>query len=133
MDRLLAVICKRTSRSKRNTCARPSLVELEQVGKNRSSIKGCDRGHERRRLWHSEKKSLQLRIILLVGFLLVSAPADAGSDHFGKGRQLYVQHCAACHGIKADGHGPLEHELSTPPTDLRHLSERYGNPLLKTR
>ena len=78
---------------------------------------------------NSEKKSLQLRIILLVGCLLVSAPADAGSDHFGKGRQLYVEHCAACHGIKADGHGPLEHELSTPPTDLRHLSKRYGNPL----
>ncbi len=78
---------------------------------------------------NSGKKLLQLRIILLFGFLLVSAPAVAGSDRLGKGQQLYLQHCAACHGIKADGHGPLEHELSRPPTNLRHLSERYGNPL----
>ena len=77
----------------------------------------------------SRKNSLQMRIVLLLGCWLISAPAVAGSDHFGKGRELYLQHCAACHGIKGDGHGPLQHELSTPPTDLRLLSKRYGNPL----
>ena len=77
----------------------------------------------------SANKSLRLRVIMLLGCLLVSAPAFAGNDHFGKGRQLYMQHCAACHGIKADGHGPLDHELSTPAADLRHLYERYGDPL----
>jgi len=68
-------------------------------------------------------------IVLLLGCLSISVPAAAGGDEIAKGRTLYIQHCAACHGMKGDGHGPLEHELSTPPPDLRLLSKRYGDPL----
>lgn len=77
----------------------------------------------------AKKNSFQIRIPLLLGFLLISSPATGGNDQLEKGRELYLQHCAACHGNKGDGHGPLEHELSTRPTDLRLLSKIYGDPL----
>ena len=68
-------------------------------------------------------------IMLLLGCLSISARAAAGDRNIAKGRELYLQHCAACHGVNGDGHGPLEHELKTPPADLRVLFKRYGNPL----
>jgi mono/diheme cytochrome c family protein len=68
-------------------------------------------------------------VILLLCCLSLSARAAAGDNDIAKGRELYLEHCAACHGTKADGHGPLEHELMARPADLRLLSRRYGNPL----
>ena len=47
----------------------------------------------------------------------------------GRGRQLYVRYCAACHGSDADGRGPVAEDLKTSPSDLRYLGERYGMPL----
>jgi mono/diheme cytochrome c family protein len=75
------------------------------------------------------KNPLPVQIILLLGCLLLTRPAVVGANDIAEGRKLYLQHCAACHGIKGDGHGPLEHELAQPPADLRLLSRRYGNPL----
>jgi hypothetical protein len=75
------------------------------------------------------KNSLRLEIILLLGCLLVTGPAIVWGNDISEGRESYLQHCAACHGVKGDGHGPLEHELTEPPADLRYLSRRYGNPL----
>jgi Cytochrome C oxidase, cbb3-type, subunit III len=75
------------------------------------------------------KNTLQVHIILLLGCLLLTRPAITWGNDLNEGRDLYLQHCAACHGIKGDGHGPLEHELTAPPTDLRLLSHKYGSPL----
>ena len=61
--------------------------------------------------------------------LLVGAQTAVAGDEIARGRKQYMDHCAACHGIKGDGHGPLEHELAKPPADLRLLFHRYGNPL----
>jgi hypothetical protein len=77
----------------------------------------------------SRRNRFQVHIILLLGCLLLTAPAIVWSNDMDEGQRLYLQHCAACHGVKGDGHGPLEHELATPPTDLRMLSKRYGKPL----
>lgn len=77
----------------------------------------------------SRTNTLQVRLILLLGFLLPAAPSIVRGNDIGEGREQYLQHCAACHGIKGDGHGPLEHELTAPPADLRLLSRKYGNPL----
>ena len=76
-----------------------------------------------------KKNSLRRDIILLLGFLLLAAPTIVWGNDIGEGREQYLQHCAACHGIKGDGHGPLEHELTAPPADLRLLFRKYGNPL----
>lgn len=67
-------------------------------------------------------------IILAVAFSLAGSVAFAAADA-AKGQALYMRYCASCHGINADGHGPVASSLKTPPTDLRILSKRYGNPL----
>jgi mono/diheme cytochrome c family protein len=64
-----------------------------------------------------------------LGLLLVWPAAMAGSSDVAKGRALYLDHCASCHGLNGDGKGPVASALSTPPANLRLLSERYGNPL----
>lgn len=65
----------------------------------------------------------------MLGLLLVSPAAIAGKADIAQGRAIYLDYCASCHGLDADGHGPMAPALSTPPANLRLLSERYGNPL----
>lgn len=69
------------------------------------------------------------RLILLFGSLVLIRPATIWGKDIREGRELYLEHCAACHGVNADGHGPLERELTAPPADLRLLSRKYGDPL----
>ena len=42
------------------------------------------------------------------------------------GRELFRQHCAACHGTNAQGTGPLSSHLLGNPPDLTQLSKRNG-------
>jgi mono/diheme cytochrome c family protein len=42
------------------------------------------------------------------------------------GRELFVQHCAACHGTNAQGTGPLTSHLLGRPANLTQLSKRNG-------
>lgn len=48
-----------------------------------------------------------------------------------RGRTLFREHCALCHGVRADGHGMRSEGLSKPPADLtdpewrRHVSARW--------
>lgn len=46
-----------------------------------------------------------------------------------RGRALYLQYCDSRHGLAGEGDGPVARALTTPPANLRRLSERYGNPL----
>jgi mono/diheme cytochrome c family protein len=46
-----------------------------------------------------------------------------------EGRVLYTRYCASCHGLEADGNGPVAAVLRHRPSDLRRLGERYGTPL----
>lgn len=45
------------------------------------------------------------------------------------GAGLYMQYCASCHGVTAQGDGPAAPALLTPPSDLTRLEERHGQPL----
>jgi mono/diheme cytochrome c family protein len=72
---------------------------------------------------------LKRGILPLVGLMLIAAAGAVSADEVAQGRVIYLQHCASCHGLAADGKGPMARVLSTPPTNLRQLSERYGNPL----
>ena len=42
----------------------------------------------------------------------------ASDDARGRGRGLYVTHCAICHGVRADGAGPRSLSLSPRPADF---------------
>lgn len=39
-----------------------------------------------------------------------------------RGRELFVEHCAICHGEHADGRGPRRGSLSPPPANFRDPS-----------
>ncbi|MGO9058198.1 MAG: c-type cytochrome [Candidatus Binataceae bacterium] len=69
-------------------------------------------------------------IVLLLGFLLLGgATGIAGTDDVAQGHAIYEQYCASCHGLTGEGDGPLARSLTTPPANLRLLSDRYGSPL----
>lgn len=42
------------------------------------------------------------------------------------GRDLYLRHCASCHGDDGRGSGPVAASLTTPAADLTRLAERAG-------
>ncbi len=42
------------------------------------------------------------------------------------GAALYQQYCGACHGIQADGMGPMGPVLREPPPDLTRIAVRRG-------
>jgi mono/diheme cytochrome c family protein len=68
-------------------------------------------------------------LVLTVGVMIAAGPAFAGPNDVQKGHSLYLEHCASCHGMSGEGNGPLAPGLTVPPSNLRKLSERYGNPL----
>jgi mono/diheme cytochrome c family protein len=69
-------------------------------------------------------------ITLSFGLLLLAGTAGvAEPDDVALGRQIYLERCVSCHGLTGEGDGPVAPALSTPPANLRRLSERFGNPL----
>jgi mono/diheme cytochrome c family protein len=68
-------------------------------------------------------------IFVLIGPLLIGVAMNAVAGDVAQGRAAFVQYCASCHGLTGEGDGPLARILTTPPANLRRLSERYGNPL----
>ncbi|HTR60876.1 MAG TPA: cytochrome c [Candidatus Binataceae bacterium] len=68
-------------------------------------------------------------VLALVAILLAGTFGLAAADDVADGKAIYVQYCASCHGAKGDGNGPMARVLTTPPTNLRLLAQKYGNPL----
>ena len=56
-------------------------------------------------------------------------PAKRAIDEQHPGFEVYRSYCAVCHGLFADGKGPVAPVLTSPPVALSRLSERYGSPL----
>jgi mono/diheme cytochrome c family protein len=51
-------------------------------------------------------------------------PVPIRPTPWASGKAMYEEYCAACHGNKADGHGPAEPALKTVPADLTMLARR---------
>jgi mono/diheme cytochrome c family protein len=75
------------------------------------------------------KSSLVTVAALVLGSALAVGAARAPSKDVTEGRVLYTRYCASCHGLDADGRGPVAPVLAHSPTDLRRLGARYGSPL----
>ncbi|MGR8949360.1 MAG: c-type cytochrome [Gammaproteobacteria bacterium] len=60
----------------------------------------------------------------LVAIMVLFTPPLAWSadDLVAKGRDRYVNDCAACHGDDLRGGGPVREVLTIPPSDLTQLS-----------
>lgn len=50
----------------------------------------------------------------------IDVPADRlrSADARARGRALFLQHCALCHGERADGHGARREAFNRPPADF---------------
>jgi mono/diheme cytochrome c family protein len=75
-----------------------------------------------------------LRAIIALWALALSSAATLWAAGVARdvteGRVLYTRYCASCHGLAADGHGPVAPVLRRSPSDLRRLAGRYGEPLV---
>jgi len=60
---------------------------------------------------------------------LADPRTERAIDENHPGFEVYRTYCASCHGVFADGKGPVAPALTSPPVDLSRLSERYGSPL----
>jgi mono/diheme cytochrome c family protein len=61
----------------------------------------------------------------LTAVLLAAAPAARAADA-PKGAELYMNHCAACHGADGEGTGPVAAVMQTTVPNLRTLAQRNG-------
>lgn len=57
-------------------------------------------------------------LFLVILLVFVFAPRGAAAE----GRAAYLDHCAVCHGVDAEGDGPMASVLSVPPPDLTVLA-----------
>ena len=64
---------------------------------------------------------------MTTALLAFSNAAEASDAELGE--ELYMRYCASCHGVDADGRGPVARYLRRAPADLRLLAEKYGRPL----
>lgn len=58
--------------------------------------------------------------------LAAPALADEAERETGRGKQLFMAHCAACHGASGEGSGSVAPFLTISPTDLTRIAERNG-------
>jgi mono/diheme cytochrome c family protein len=73
-------------------------------------------------------KRLGTLTVLALVLAIAGYQAHAG-DEVAEGHKLFLRYCAACHGVDADGRGPVAKALSEQPADLRKLGEKFGTPL----
>jgi mono/diheme cytochrome c family protein len=50
--------------------------------------------------------------------LAVPGPRLASAQTRARGRRLFLEHCALCHGDRADGRGVRQEGLTSPPRDF---------------
>ena len=60
--------------------------------------------------------------------IMERTPVIPDEHSLARGRELYLQQCAACHGEQGRGDGPAAKALATPPADFldREHSAIYG-------
>jgi mono/diheme cytochrome c family protein len=65
---------------------------------------------------------MPLRLLCAALLIATALPAGAAPD----GAQLFMNHCAACHGRDAEGAGPVAAVMQTTVPNLRTLAQRNG-------
>lgn len=81
---------------------------------------------------HTSQISASIRIALLsAGLLLSTVASGLAADKpeeqvISEGKSDYDWHCAACHGDKGKGDGPMAKMLIKPPADLTAIADANG-------
>lgn len=60
--------------------------------------------------------------VICQSFVTASAPQDPNA----RGRKLYQQYCASCHGMDGKGMGPVASSFKTTVPDLTTIAQRDG-------
>lgn len=64
---------------------------------------------------------------IITGLLLaLSMTSPAAAQDQEEGRELYLDYCATCHGLAADGRGPMGPALVLQPPNLTRLQAENG-------
>lgn len=78
------------------------------------------------------RKSINASLVVLAVTLILfsipwfqSASANRGINN-ERGRKLYLQYCASCHGVDGKGKGPVAPNLKVPPLDLTAIPKKDG-------
>lgn len=58
--------------------------------------------------------------------LTAAAAVPAAAQDPETGAALFARYCATCHGLNAEGAGPMSGVLLVQPSDLTTLTERHG-------
>ena len=67
-----------------------------------------------------------MRIFAIASAILVAACGWASAQDAERGGDLFLDHCATCHGAEARGDGPMAALLSIGPADLTTLAAANG-------
>ncbi|WP_323041203.1 cytochrome c [Gemmobacter sp.] len=70
-----------------------------------------------------------MRVSSFLLALLSALPATA--QDAARGAATFQHHCATCHGVAADGAGPMAAVLTVPPTDLTRLAAGGAFPTIR--
>ncbi|MEE9614247.1 MAG: c-type cytochrome [Thermodesulfobacteriota bacterium] len=57
-------------------------------------------------------------IVILLSFLMMTAPTYAAAGEYEVGEGVYGRYCVGCHGVKGDGRGPGAKLLVVKPRDF---------------
>lgn len=87
------------------------------------------------------KQKLLSLVTVVCGILFLSGSvallptvSGQGSDKNERGRKLYYQYCASCHGTDATGNGPAATAMKNAPPSLKNLKDADGKyPALKVK
>lgn len=80
-----------------------------------------------------QQRMMRSSILLgAAGALFLWSSVAGGQSGSVAGRDLFVSHCASCHGVDGRGGGPVAPSLRVPPSDLTRLTERYALADLRT-
>lgn len=64
----------------------------------------------------------RLIVFILAGFLLETVAGKVGAADFERGKSLFAEKCAICHGSDGKGNGPAAASLSPSPPDFTRTS-----------
>ena len=72
---------------------------------------------------------------LVVSAALTAKPQkeSAGATQADRGRALYVDYCASCHGASGRGDGPASESFRMRPADLTQLAKQNGGVFVTDR
>ena len=76
-----------------------------------------------------ERRVLMIVIVTIVCSASLAASQGATAPSRGaieRGRAVYEQNCATCHGKRGKGDAPGASTMKPPPTDLTMLARRHG-------